>query len=159
MSTAAAVALAGCLAVGTASDHITAGDLAPAFAAMATLAPETVVALAPSPGVMRVFHAPELRALAARFHLSKTPEGDICAARPVAPLDPAGLLEAMKGALPQARIELLDYSRQSVPSGTLEFSASGLRGTRESAVWTGYVRYAGTRRFSIWARVKIAVTA
>jgi flagella basal body P-ring formation protein FlgA len=158
MSTAAAVAFAGCLAVGIASDHITAGDLAPAFAAMATLAPETVVALAPSPGVVRVFRAPQLRSLAARFHLSETPERDICAVRPVAPLDAAALLDAMKGALPQARIELLDYSRQPVPSGTLEFPVSGLRGTRESAVWTGYVRYAGTRRFSIWSRVKIAVT-
>jgi flagella basal body P-ring formation protein FlgA len=108
---------------------------------------------------VRVFRLPELRALAARFRLSETPRGDICAVRPVAPLDPAALLEAMKGALPQARIELTEYSREPVPSGSLEFSPASLRGTRESAVWTGYVRYAGARRFSIWARVKIAVTA
>jgi flagella basal body P-ring formation protein FlgA len=79
--------------------------------------------------------------------------------RPVAPLDPAGLLEAMKSSLPQARIEILEYSRQPAPPGELEFPRQGLRegSPRNGALWSGSVRYAGNRRFLIWARVKVTV--
>lgn len=155
----AAFAVAGCLAVTPGADHVIARDLTPAFGALAALAPETGLVFAPAPGAVRVLRAHELKALAARFHLSEAPAGEICVTRPVAQLEPARLLEAMKASQPQARIELLDYSRQPAPDGDLEFPATSLRESAGCAIWTGYVRYAGSRRFTIWARVKVTVTA
>src|SRR5205807_1182096 len=108
---------------------------------------------------VRVFRLPELRGLALRFQLAETPAGEICVARPVAPVDPARVIAAMQAAMPHARIEMIDYSRQPAPEGELDFSPAGLRGTTASAVWTGAVRYAGNRRFSIWAKVKVTVAA
>jgi flagella basal body P-ring formation protein FlgA len=59
--------------------------------------------------------------------------------------------------MPAAEIAILDYGRQPLPAGEIEFQASGLRPGADGALWIGYVRYAGTRRFALWARVKILV--
>lgn len=152
-----AFALAGCLAVSAGSDHILAGDLAPAFASMDTVAPETPVALAPAPGVARVFRVGELRRLAARLNLPAAPDTEICVERPVRAPDPARFLAAMQKALPQTSIEILEFSRQPVPEGEVEFPARGLRRGAGGALWVGCVHYAGNRAFAIWARVKVLV--
>jgi len=168
----ASFALAGCLAVGAGSDRITVGDLAPAFPGLQSIDPDTPVALAPAPGVERVFRAPELRQLAARLKTAVPAAGSLCVERPVAPLDAARLLDAMRQQLPAATIEILDYSRMPAPEGELEFPVSGLRpapgvgpsgpvspsGDQRRGFWTGAVRYAGSRRFTIWARVTVLVT-
>jgi flagella basal body P-ring formation protein FlgA len=65
--------------------------------------------------------------------------------------------------LKDARLELLDFSRHPVPRGELEFPHSGLApppATRSLAplLWRGRVRYAGSRSYPIWARVKISIT-
>jgi len=152
-----------CLAVGAGADHIMAGDLAGGFPPLAALAPETPIALAPAPGMVRVFRAPDLRLLAARFHLDAGPVAGspVCVERPVAPLDAPRLLEAMRRSLPGARIEILDFSRLPAPSGEIDFPVSGLQpasspvagGRPQSALWSGAVIYAGGRRFAIWATV------
>jgi flagella basal body P-ring formation protein FlgA len=146
------MALAACLAVGSGSDRIVAGDLVPAYPEMAALDPATPLAYAPAPGVSRVFRTPDLRLLAARFALPAIPDREICVARPVAPLDPALLRAAMRSALPDARIEILEYSRQPAPVGEIQFAIEGLH---NGTLWNGAVHYAGNRRFAIWARVKI----
>lgn len=154
-------ALSGCLAVNPASASIRAADLAPALPGMADLPPDTAVAPAPAPGVTRVFRAPELRMLAARFHLEPPPAQQVCVTRPVFAPDPGRLREAIRRTLPEARIELVDYSRQPVPEGELEFPLAGIRTARtgaESAVlWVGDVRYAGDRRFGVWAKARMMV--
>jgi flagella basal body P-ring formation protein FlgA len=154
-------ALAGCLAVNPASDRIVASDFVPAFAEMEQARPDALVALAPAPGVERVFRVPELQRLAARFQLAAAPTADICFARRVAPLAPERLLEAMRKTLPGARIEIVESSRQPAPDGELEFPLGGLRGRMAggppSVLWTGWVRYAGNRRFPVWARVEVSV--
>lgn len=157
-----------CLAVAPGADHILAGDLAGGYPPLAALAPETPIALAPAPGMIRVFRAPDLRLLSARFHLDPGQANGppLCVERPVAPLDTPRLLAAMRRALPEAQIDILDFSRQPAPSGSIEFAASGLQpvssavsGSRpQSALWTGAVVYAGTRRFAIWATVAAHVT-
>jgi flagella basal body P-ring formation protein FlgA len=114
-----------------------------------------------------VFRASDLRLLAARFHLDALPAADppICVERPVAALDAPRLLAAMRQSLPGARIELLEFSRQPAPSGEIEFPPAGLHagpaGAPDSqprpAIWNGAVLYAGTRRFAIWATVRVQV--
>jgi flagella basal body P-ring formation protein FlgA len=153
----AAWALTGCLAVSASADRIVAGDLAAAIPGLTVPAPEVPLALAPEPGVERVFRVPELRRLAGRLHWTGEPEADVCVVRPVSPPDPAQLLAVMRKALPQAEITILDYGRTPLPAGEMEFPASSLRAGSGGALWTGWVRYAGTRRFAIWARVKAVV--
>jgi len=128
--------------------------LAPAWPALGTLAPDTPLAPAPMPGVARVFRPLELRQLAARWHLNQVPGTQLCVAWPVKTLDNQRLLEAMRRSLPTAAIEILEFSRQPAPDGDLEFPRSALRREAGAALWTGWVAYAGNRRFRVWARVR-----
>lgn len=157
------IALAACLAIQAASDSIAAGDLASSSPAFATLPPDTVVGWAPAPGVTRTLAAAELRRLAARLGAAGTPDADLCVERRVVPLDPVRLREALQAQLPDAKIEILDFSRQAVPEGPLEFPLSGLRRAARAgtgpAQWSGFVRYAGHRRFTVWAKVRVRVMA
>lgn len=153
----AAFALAACLVPDPASDYIRAVDLAPVFPAMASLAPDTSVLPAPVVGAIRVLRVPELRRLAARFQLSGSPEFDLCFSRAVSQLDEPRLLEAMARSLPQARIEIRAFSHQPVPEGPLEFPLNALSAGAGDSRWSGYVRYAGNRRFSVWALVRVTV--
>ena len=161
MITVAAFALAGCLAMASGSDQIRAADLLPAFPQMAALPADLAIAPAPAPGVMRVFRPPELRRLQAVFGLASAPQGDVCIEYPVAKLEPERLLAAMQREFPEARIELLDFSRQPAPHGTIEFPKAGLRAgpviSAAGSLWTGSVRYGVNHRFSIWARAKVVV--
>jgi flagella basal body P-ring formation protein FlgA len=150
--------LTGCLVVSAGADHILAGDLAAAIPGFTAPAPRDSVALAPAPGVQRVFRVPELRRLAQSLHWEIEPLTDICFERPASPPDPTKMLQAMQKSLPQAAIAILDYSRQPLPEGDLEFPASGLRPGNGGAFWAGYVKYAEHRRFATWARVHCLVT-
>ena len=153
----ASLAVSACLAVSPGSDQILIGDLAGAFPGLEPAASGLAVALAPAPGVERVFRLPELRRLAARFNLPVAPASEVCVVRPVSPPDPALFLAAMRKELPQAAIEIEDYSRQPAPAGDLAFPASSLRRAPRETLWIGYVRYAGNRRFTVWARVRLSI--
>jgi flagella basal body P-ring formation protein FlgA len=155
----AAFALAACLAVGTGSDQVLACDLAAAFPEWRAVPPETPLALAPAPGVQRVFRLPELRRLAERWNLSPAPDREVCVTRPVAVLTADRLLAAMQKELPAAHIELLDFSRLPSPEGELLFPVSGLHQTPAGGYWSGHVLYAARHRFAVWARVKVKVAA
>ncbi len=163
----AAFTLAGCLAVGAASDHIVAGDLAAGFPEWAAVPAETPLALAPAPGVQRVFRVLELRRLGERWNLLPVPDREVCVTRPVAALTAGQMLAAMQNAvqnavqkeMPAAHIELLDFSRQPAPAGELTFPVSGLRQGPAGGYWSGYVSYGGNHRFTLWARVKVMVAA
>ncbi len=159
MITLASVALAGCLAVSAGSDQITTRDLIPAFPGIDAAMPDQPVALAPAAGVQRVFRLPELRRLAARLNISGEPKGELCFERPIAPLDGAHVLAVMRKQLPEAKIEILEYSRLSVPEGDLEFPLNGLHSMPSGGIWSGSVRYGGGHRLAVWARVKIAMIA
>jgi flagella basal body P-ring formation protein FlgA len=151
----ATLTFAACLALSPGSSQILARDLAPAWPALGTLAPETPLAPAPMPGTARVFRSLELRQLAAHWHLSQVPGTPLCVARPVKALDPQRLLDAMRRSWPTAAISILDFSRQPAPAGPLEFPRSALRREAGSALWNGWIAYAENRRFQVWARVRI----
>lgn len=147
---------AACLAVSAGADQILVRDIAAAWPAAAILPLETTVGLAPAPGVERRFDLGELHRIAARFGLP-APAREACVVRPAAPPDPSRLLAAMRIALPEARIELVDFSRYPVPEGDLVFPPAGLRAAWPDAVWTGYVRYGGGHRAAVWARIQVSV--
>ena len=149
------IALAPCLTLPSGSDQITAADLAAVLPAFAAVAVGTRVGWAPAPGVRRVLRAAELRRLAARLGIAPAPEKELCVERPVAPLQPDRLLAAMRRQLPLSEIEILDYSRTPVPEGALEFPRNGLRRIANGAYWSGYVVYAGNRKFAVWAKLQL----
>jgi flagella basal body P-ring formation protein FlgA len=151
------ILLAGCLAVRAASGWITAGDLAPEFPGLETVASDTALVLAPSPGVARVLHLAELEKIAARLQV-EAPRREICIQRAVAPPDPVRMLAAMHAVLPEARVEILDFSRRPIPEGDMEFPLEGLREGPAGCFWSGHVRYAGNHLVPIWARVAVKVT-
>jgi flagella basal body P-ring formation protein FlgA len=154
--------LLACLAIAPESDRITARDLAAAEPALAAVPPDTVASLAPVPGARRVFSTAQLARFAARYGVVAEPRGTLCFERPTHPLEPGALLEAMRrGFSPSRRIELVDWSRFEAPEGALEFPRAGLGPPAPGghvALWKGYVRYGGRRRFPIWARVRIPVS-
>jgi flagella basal body P-ring formation protein FlgA len=153
----AAFALSACLALPPAADHIRARDLAAAIPAWSAVDADTDLLPAPIPGVQRVLHADELRRLAARWNVqwSGLPSPlDVCFSIPVVVPDPSHMLAAMQRSLPNARIEILETSRQPAPEGEFEFPPSALH----SGLWTGSVTYGRTHKFAVWARVKAVVT-
>ncbi|MEN6606710.1 MAG: flagellar basal body P-ring formation chaperone FlgA [Bryobacteraceae bacterium] len=159
------VALAtGCIAVE--GDRLLAGDLAKADPAFGPVAPDTALAYAPAPGVKRILRRAELGRLAASHALTSSPSHDICVERSMLPLEQARVTEAMRRSLSRldAVIEIVDMTHAQVPKGTIEFPLGSLSqppatDPKAPVVWRGYVRYAGRRRFPIFARVKITVPA
>jgi len=150
------LALAACLALPAGTLQVTAADLAPAFAGLESAPPAAVLSLAPAPGVERVFRIPELRGIAAQFHLPTAPEEEICVARTMTPLEPAALLAVMRKEMPGAEITILDFSKQTAPQGEIVLHRNGLRSnTAAGAIWFGAVRYAPGHEFTIWAKVTL----
>ncbi len=143
-------------------DPITARDLAKALPEFARLAPETSIAAAPGPGVRRVFRPLELNAIARNHRLELSATGDVCFELPLEPLDPARVLEAMRGALPypDAQIEIVETSLYLVPRGRIEFrredlGAPALPNSPAPITWRGNVVYGANQRFAIWAHVLV----
>lgn len=146
-------------------ERILARELAAAVPALAQWPPDTELGYAPAPGLRRVFHAAELQSLARRQGMQTGALPDFCVERPTDPLAPEVIQASLAAAAgdPQARVEVLDWSRYPVPHGPLEFSRAGAvpEGTRpDSAVlWKGFVRYGEHGRFAIWVRARIEVCA
>ncbi len=142
-------------------EKILARDMARGCPAFAAIEGETVLGWAPAPGVRRSFGAGELARLAARFNLP-APAGPVCFERPLVPLERARLAEVLFRSLgvAGARIAIEDFSRHPAPRGELVFPREWLRapapGASAAVLWKGYVRYAGARRFPVWARVRIS---
>ena len=159
-----ALSTAGCLPVE--SERILARDLAPAGAVFAAIPPETSFGYAPAPGSRRILRALEMQRLAAPHELPLTPGAEVCVVRPLEPLTTERLIASMRASLPEAgaRIEVVEFSGFGIPKGEIRFPLSGLRrpplrAPDQPVLWKGFVEYAGRRRYPIWARVKIAVTA
>ena len=96
MTPLSTLVVAVCLAVNPRSDYITAGELAAAVPGLESVAPETPVALAPAPGVRRIFHAAEIARIAGRREAPVAAAWEVCFERRVAPLAPSALKEAIE---------------------------------------------------------------
>jgi len=143
------------------ADWIYGRDLVAADPSFAGLPPELPVSYSPVPGLERVFHPGELRRLAEAHHLSSAQvKENICFAWPLAPLTRERITTSIEQTLSgrHPRIEVVDWSLAPTPGGDLIFPLSGLSALSDKPViWKGYVAYAGTRRFSTWANVRVAI--
>jgi flagella basal body P-ring formation protein FlgA len=110
--------------------------------------------------MQRIFHPPELRRIAQENHLDGDISEDVCFAWSLAVPTQDSMLAAMQKTLDgmNAQIEILEQCQAAAPAGELSFPLSGLSAFSDGpVVWRGYVTYGGNRRFSTWARVRIAV--
>lgn len=146
-------------------DRVVVRDLAAAVPALAQWPPDTELGFTPAPGLRRVFRSAELQRLARRQGVPTEPPAEFCVERPTAPLVPEVLQASLAAATgdPQARVQLLDWSRYPVPQGPLEFlrasAVSEGTGPESAVLWKGFVRYGEHGRFSVWARARIEVRA
>jgi flagella basal body P-ring formation protein FlgA len=152
----AAAIMAACVVVS--GGNITAGDLAKAIPAFTPQDPAASIGYAPSPGLRRAFHPAEVQRVLAQFNsTATTPLSDICFERQTAPLSNDAVAQAMHHTLgPDARIEIVEISKFPAPPGEVIFPLDDL-GMPPIALWRGYVRYDGDKKFRVWARVKITV--
>jgi flagella basal body P-ring formation protein FlgA len=141
-------------------DRIVARDLADTLPVFSRMPPETLLANAPMPGSRRIFHAPEILALARRYSIDLPSAPDVCFEWAMEPLDRNQVVDAMRLALqiPDARIEIAEMSMNLVPPGRIEFTRQHLGtpaapGQHAPVLWRGDVIYGANRRYAIWARV------
>ena len=129
----------------------------PAYPEMAALDPATPVGHAPEPGVSRDF--PRVRSAYAggTFRASGGTRSGILRGAAGGASRPGSMIGSDEEHAAAGPHRDPGYSRQPAPPGELEFPRQGLRAgaLRNGALWTGSVRYAGNRRFLIWARVKV----
>jgi flagella basal body P-ring formation protein FlgA len=156
---ALAPASAQCLPVS--GERILAGDMARAVPVFAGMAPELALGYAPAPGARRTYGAPELARLARRYGLVLEPGTEACFTRPEETLTRARVAAALRAAMPAARIEVMEFSRQPIPTGELRFPVSGLQaaqGTSSPLLWHGVVSASGQDDFPVWAKARIQVS-
>jgi flagellar basal body P-ring formation protein FlgA len=142
-------------------ERIRAGDMARAVPAFAGIAPELDLGSAPAPGARRSYGAAELARLARRYGLAVEPGMEACFVRPVETLTRERVAAVLGAALPTARIEVLEFSRQPIPPGELRFPVSGLQTDRtasSSLLWRGAVSASGQDDFPVWVKVRIRVS-
>jgi flagella basal body P-ring formation protein FlgA len=154
---------ASCLPV--AADRITVGDLAKAVPAFAAAPGSDVLGYTPTPGLHRFFSAADLERFARRYGLKESRfSSGACFEWPVERLSETSVIAALRASLGSAeeRLELCEFTRQSVPYGDIEFPRGGLTvparwQSGEPLVWKGRVKFAGKRSFPIWARVVVGM--
>jgi flagella basal body P-ring formation protein FlgA len=154
-------------------DEIRAGDMAKVWTAFRRLPQDQPVAPAPAPTLRRLFTGPELGVLARKLRLdvegsaAKAAPAKTCFERHMESLTRDALLEALTSALERdgfergaIQLELIDYTREPVPSGSLEVQPQGLSRPPVAApstpvTWRGRVRFGNARSFPVWTRVRL----
>jgi len=157
----AALAPAGAQCLPVSGGRILAGDLARAVPAFGGLAPELDLGPAPAAGARRTYAAAELARLARRYGLAVDPGMEACFAQPVRTLTREAVAAALAAVMPAARIEVVEFSRQPLPAGTLRFPVSGLRMDPDGEsplLWQGTVSASGRDDFPVWAKVRIRIS-
>jgi flagella basal body P-ring formation protein FlgA len=148
-----ALRLFACRAVDAA--QITGKDLAAASPLFSALDPNLVIGPAPVPAVERALRPEELLRIAKQNGITISgPAPEICFERATEPLTPEKLLPILRAALaiPDAKIEIVDFSRVAVPRGSLQFTRTGLA---PNGLWRGRVNFDDNRSMAVWARVRV----
>jgi flagella basal body P-ring formation protein FlgA len=140
-------------------------DLARALPVFAGMPRDAVIGYSPAPGAALVLLSAELRRLGMKYGTTVPDDARACFEWKVQPLTEDAVREAIGRALdsPRARVDVLAMSKALVPGGRLEFPLSGLSVSSvvdpaTPVIWNGYVAYDHTRRFALWARVRVTVT-
>ncbi len=148
---------------GVESDSILGRDLAAADSRFAPVPDDLRLGYAPAPGLRRTLGAAELKRIAGRFDISGE-FTNICFEYPMRDLTSQEILQSLLTGLntERAEIEIAEFSRYPAPKGEVVFPRNMLSRPSpvrpgEPVLWRGYVKYAGDRHFTVWARVRIQV--
>ncbi|MEP6961261.1 MAG: flagella basal body P-ring formation protein FlgA [Acidobacteriota bacterium] len=134
-------------------DRILGSEMAVEHAAFAQVDPIFDFGPAPVAGTRRTFRSFELARVARESGVEWTADGarEACFERATQVLTAAGLEDVLRANI-NARIEVLDFSHNPLPRGTLDFPLSGLA---TSGLWRGRVVYGENRSAPVWARVRV----
>ncbi|MEO8098612.1 MAG: flagella basal body P-ring formation protein FlgA [Acidobacteriota bacterium] len=141
-------------------DRIRGSEMAAENAAFAAADPALDLGPAPLAGTRRTFRYFELERVAREngIELASGAAREACFERATQVLTAAVLEDVLRAALvsqagsEHARIEVVDYSHNPLPVGTLEFPVAGLAAT---GLWRGRVLYGENRSTPVWVRVKV----
>jgi len=138
-------------------DTITGRDLAAANPLFAGMDPGLTISATPSPGAIQLMRPEQLARLARQNGIaSSTPFSEACFERATQLLTAEKLLPVLSKALAMdgAQIEILDFSRFSVPLGALEFTRAGLT---PPGLWRGRIAYSAGRSTPVWVKVHVSI--
>ena len=139
-----------------AGDRITAAAMAAEVPAFASLDPGLDLGPAPLAGTTRTIRGFELQTLGENHGISlqESPPPVACFERASQMLTEEMLADALGKALdePGASIQIVDFSRQPIPLGKLEFERNGLD---SNGLWQGSLMYGKNGSVPVWARVQI----
>lgn len=149
-----------------ANDRILGEDLAKAVPGFLDKIPgDAVIGYSPAPGARRIFKSLELQRIGAPYGVTVAPDAEACFEWSLQTLTDDVVRAAIRDSLesPGARVDVLAISRNQAPAGKLSFPLSGLlastlTGPDTPVTWRGEVLYHGSRKFSVWARVKMSAT-
>src|ERR1700730_1702730 len=140
-------------------------DLAKTLPIFSPIPRDTILGYSPAPGTRRTFAASELARIAARYNLTVPPDTEACFEWEMRPLTAQAVAAAIREALhaPQARVDVLAISKSPAPEGKVVFplnaiSTSGPGDPATPVTWNGYILDADSRRFNVWARVRVSAT-
>ena len=146
------------------SDRIAARDLFDRVPQLREIPGDITVGFAPLPGTERIVSGRELALIAGRHGIIVGGLPDVCVVRALHSIAPGEMQAALSSALgiPDAEIEILDFSSQPLPVGRLEFQRSSLNQPPPNApevpvIWRGRLIYDRSRSVALWAKVRIAV--
>ncbi len=146
-------------------EWILGADLARALPAFSAAPRDAAIGYSPAPGASRAFLYPELKRIGMKYGIAVPGNSRACFAWKVRRVTEdavrTAILESLQ--MPQARVDILAISQAPAPEGKLEFPLSGLSVSSvvdpaTPILWRGHVRFAGKRRFAVWARVRVAAT-
>ncbi len=136
-------------------DRILGSDLKAATHGFEALEDRRVVALAPAPGVRRVFTPADLQSFG-------RPARELCFERSGEPIRKEAAAAAMQNAFDgrQVRIGIEEIQQGSLPTGTLEFPLTTLsrpppNRPDAAVIWRGHLRLENGRSIPVWARVRV----
>jgi flagella basal body P-ring formation protein FlgA len=148
-----------------ANDRIFVEDIAKALPAFAKVPGDTVVGYSPAPGTRRNFGSGELRRIGAPYGVAVPAGAEACFEWSLQTLTDDVVSAAIRESLqlPGPHIDVLAISPSQAPAGKVIFPISGLlastlTGPDTPVTWRGEVLYHGSRKFSVWARVKVSAT-
>jgi flagella basal body P-ring formation protein FlgA len=146
-------------------EQIFGADLARLVPAFAVMPRDTVIGYSPAPGARRIFQLAELKRIGARYGVSVSLDSKACFEWKMQIITEDQVRAAIRESLkaPEARVEILAMSNAPAPEGKMSFPQNGLSAATNidpstPVTWKGYVLYNATRRFSVWARVKVSAT-
>ena len=147
------------------TDQIMGRDLAVAVPQLAFLPPDLKLGYSPAAGAQRLFRASQLEQLGERYGIKTKITAPVCFAWALKPLSSQLIADVMKKSLAaqgfsdgDVDLEVTDQYHSPVPDGEVSFPLQGLSAASDKpAIWSGFVTYAGARKFTTWAQVRITV--